>query len=116
MSHPNGWGTYTTTDGSANTLHQILTATGDTLTVLAVIGARSGSNGAGYGILGTFKNISGSLIQVGTTTALHTAEDAGLTACSVAFSVSGANLLVQVTGIAATTIEWTGGVLLSTVA
>lgn len=72
-----------------------------------VIGREGATHRAAYGIMGLFYRQGGGLAtQQGTTQTLHTAieTNAGLDAT---YAVSGNNLLLQVTGLAATTINWT---------
>lgn len=54
-----------------------------------------------------YKNNSGTLTQISTTNEITpNTGDASLSSADLDFSVSGTNVLIQVTGIAATTIEW----------
>lgn len=104
----NGCRTVQTTNATVTTIVTITTQSDKCYTVVVdVSGLQSGgSNGVGYVRAATVRNDSGTLTQVGTTTAMHTAEDAALAACDVTVAISGTNILVQVTGIAATTIDW----------
>lgn len=78
------------------------------MVIEATVAAKSGSlNGAGYTLAGTFKNAAGTVAQVGATVATVVNEDAALVNCAVAFSVSGTQVRLTTTGIAATTIDWT---------
>lgn len=62
------------------------------------------SKGAGYTLIGVFKNNGGTLTQIGSTTVVSSIEsDGGLDA---AFAVSSPDIQVKVTGIAATNISW----------
>lgn len=72
----------------------------------------SGISASGDQIVQTYhffyKNVSGSMSIGNTgmpTSGTHT--DAGLSTASTSFSASGTNILIQVTGVAATGIEWT---------
>ena len=76
--------TYATTGGSAVQIEAWATG-------LDIVG-----NAAGYHIKGLFKNISGTVTQVGTTTTLSSHED--LTICDIRFFISGTDILTQVTG------------------
>ncbi len=62
--------------------------------------------------VGSFKNDGGVLTQIGSTTALHTAEDT--VAWNVVFEVSGTNILLRVIGAAATDINWVAGAEITT--
>jgi len=54
-----------------------------------------------------YKNVGGTLTQLGSTQTIGTDfEDAALSAADVTVTTSGTNILVQATGIAATTISW----------
>ena len=59
---------------------------------------------AGYKFVGTFKNVSGTLTQIGTTTVLHSVEDDAAT--DFQFTISGTNILVQVKGINLESWQW----------
>lgn len=76
--------------------------------VARVIGVESdGSNRASYQIAATvYRTGAGSATIQGTVTALHAAESDA--SWDVTFTVSGNNVSVSVTGVAATTIEWGG--------
>lgn len=65
-----------------------------------------GGNAAGYLSFATFKNDSGTVSIVGSTTDLHNAEDTA--GWDVQIEASGTDILVNVTGQAATTINWFG--------
>jgi hypothetical protein len=74
-----------------------------------IIGRATASdlNGA-YQITGLAKNNGGTVALVGTPTVTTIAEDSGASAWNASVSVSGGNLLIQVTGAASTTIRWVG--------
>jgi len=78
--------TYATTGGSAVQIEAWATG-------LDAVG-----NAAGYHIKGLFKNISGTVTQIGTTTGLSSHEDQSV--CDIRFFVSGTDILTQVTGTA----------------
>ena len=73
-------------------------------TVMAFVSG--GGNGAGYESSATFKNDSGTVSIIGSTTDHHNAEDTA--GWDVQIESSGTNILVNVTGQAATTINWQG--------
>ncbi|MEO6068563.1 MAG: hypothetical protein ABIQ41_11370 [Gemmatimonadales bacterium] len=101
--------TVTTTNATPATVCGNPLGAGAAVTIVAtVVGKETGAAGVGYVIVGTFRNNAGTVAQVGTTTALHTAEDASLAACAVAFAISGTTVNLQVTGIAGKTIDWHG--------
>ena len=100
-----------TTDATVTTLLTIATASNTTYLVRAFVAARrtggasgTASDSAGYTFVGTFKNASGTLTQVGTTTAVHTAEDQA--AWNATFDVSGTDIRIRVTGAANNDITW----------
>jgi len=59
---------------------------------------------AGYYLAGTFRRTGGTITQVGSTSMLSQNEDTA--SWDATFTVSGTDILVQVTGVAATTIDW----------
>ncbi len=65
---------------------------------------RAGAQGAGYLRSAAFKNVSGGLTQVGTTTLIATHEDDA--DWDVTITLSGTNILIRVQGDAAQTVEW----------
>ena len=72
-----------------------------------IIGRATASdlNGA-YQITGLAKNNGGTVALVGTPTVTTIAEDASASTWNASVTVSGGNLLIQVTGALATTIRW----------
>lgn len=103
-----------TTDATVTTLITYTTQT-DTVSMVTarVVGVTDlGGQGAGYIINGTFRNVSGTVTQVGSTTVVSSHEDD--TAWNCTMSISGANVLVRVTGAIATTIEWNGAIDVTT--
>ena len=94
-----------TTDASATTIATINTendkAYGLTVTVVGI--KNDGSWTAHYVRHAAYENDGGTLSAVGAVSSAHTAEDRG--AWDVSFSLSGTDILVKVTGEAAT-IEW----------
>jgi len=80
------------------------TGTGTKHTIEVEITATSGNNMASYKYIGSFKNVSGTVSQVGSTTVVHSAED--VSGWDAGFNISGTRVYVQVTGAAATSITW----------
>lgn len=98
--------TVTTTDATVTTIETIATTTDTVTTVYATVNGISsdGASTGGYIRVATFENDGGSLAQVGSTTSVHTAEDAA--GWDVTFATSGTNILLRVTGALATNIRW----------
>lgn len=100
-----------TTDATVTTLHAY-TIPASTKVVLEahVTASRTGGSGgtaedgAGYGIVATFKNVAGTATQIGTTTPLYSHESVAGYDC--VFDVTGATARVRVTGVASTNITW----------
>lgn len=104
-------GRVTTNNATITTVQTIATTTDTTLQIKAeVIGRRTGGtggtagDGAGYFIVGTFKNIGGTVTQIGTTTNVHVVEDQAGWGC--VFTISGTNILVQITGATNNNVVW----------
>ena len=96
-----------TTDATLTTVETITLLDENTYQIEAlVIGVQSdGANRASYKLIGTFyRTGAGNATQQGTTTRVHEMESAA--AWDVNLVVSGNTVLVRVTGVAATTIEW----------
>jgi hypothetical protein len=101
----------TTTDNTQTTIHTEAIPTTTTVKCYAeVIARRTGGasgtaeDGAGYHIVGTYKNVAGTATLIGAVTALYTAESqAGWDAT---FTVSGGNMLVRVTGATNNNVTW----------
>ena len=100
----------TSSSGATVDLYSHTCATGETIRVTAELHAArtdSGTNKAVRIISAAFKNIAGTVTQIGTTTALETYEDAALT--SFGFDVATANTIkVQFAGRGSET--WKGRV------
>lgn len=96
-----------TTDGSATTVATYTPADGTAILIHASILGRNtdGSEGAGYILVGAFRRVGSTVYQIGSTTTVSSAEDDGT--WNAAFSISGTDVNVQVTGAASTTINWT---------
>lgn len=102
----------TTTNASANqTLQTVaLTASMTYMLEARVVARRTGGSagtaedGASYSLIGTFKTVGGAATQIGVTTVDHSAESQA--AWDANLAVSGANVLVRVTGAANNNIVW----------
>lgn len=101
-------GTVQTTTNSTTTIITVPIPTSGVVQIDSAITARIGTitSGASYQLLGTYKNNAGTVTLVGANVAGLVNEDAGLASAAVVHTISGTNVLVQGTGIAATTIEW----------
>lgn len=104
-------GRVATNNATITTVETIATTTDTTIQIKAeVIGRRTGGtggtagDGAGYFIVGTFKNIGGTVTQIGTTTNVHVVEDQAGWNC--VFTISGTNILVQITGATNNNVVW----------
>ncbi len=75
-----------------------------TLKVTASGGGATLGDGASYDFYGAFKNVAGTVSEIGTEYPT-TFEDASLAAADITVSVSGTSVIVQVIGIA-TNINW----------
>jgi hypothetical protein len=103
-------GSITTTDGIATPLMTISTSTNETLFVTARVTAfGSFFRAAGYEIKGVFKNVTGTLSQVGSTLVVMEREDYPPYG-GVSFGITGTNIIVYVQGVISNTIEWNGRV------
>jgi len=100
----------TLSNGTTGKTAVLTTVTGKVYQVTAdVVGKQSTTHFAGCTIVATFKNVAGTVTQVGTTQIIspnQTAGDWGTAGVFAAFTVSGADIRVSVTGKAATTIDW----------
>lgn len=106
----NGLYTTTTTDATVTTISTIATASNTVTRVEAMVtgrrtGGTSGSAGdsAGYSARFTFKNIGGTLTQVGSLALDANEDQAGW---DVTVTTSGTNILVKVTGAADNNVTW----------
>lgn len=73
--------------------------------VITVTGLKNNfTEAAGYFLSGTFRRTGGTITQVGSTLMISQNEDTA--SWDATLSVSGTDILVQVTGVAATTINW----------
>ncbi len=99
----------TTTDATVTTIITLPIATGAYRELeFSARGVDGSNNVVMYRKMARVKNIAGTLTLLGSTDTMGTDfEDAALSACDVTVTTSGTNFLIQVTGIAATTITWT---------
>lgn len=100
-----------TTDATVTTLHTFTVPASTTYMIEARVTARrtggtggTAEDGAGYVIRGTYKNVAGTATLIGAVNADYTAEDQA--AWDATFTVSGATVLVRVTGAANNNISW----------
>ena len=100
----------TTTNATVTTIDTFATGSNTNYDITVKINARqtggSGTtgHGASYKMTATFRNIAGTVTQIGTTTYLATHEDNA--AWNADFSISGTNILTRVTGEASKNITW----------
>ena len=102
-------GTVQTINDTPTTLETFAVGAGETQYFSSNIAARQAApsnNSAGYRIQATFKDVAGTATRVpalGTDDKLSFEDD---TSWDIEYVVSGSNVLLQVTGVAATTINW----------
>jgi len=101
-------GAFQTTDNSPHTIITIPTTSTHAYYVRAVVAARDASSGesGAFEIAGAFENTSSVVLQVSTTAAYLSKQEASWAGLS--FAVSAGNILVQVAGPGAggPTIDW----------
>jgi hypothetical protein len=71
-----------------------------------IVGLDTTNRGMVYERSASFKNVGGTVTQIGNTQSDFTQEQSGVTQANVTVDGSGSNAIVQVSGIAATTINW----------
>ena len=100
-------GSGTTVSNATLRLIDITVATDTTVSIFAhSAGIESDlSTAYGYVRIGTFKNDSGTVTQVGTTSNTHNAETAN---ADMSFSITGTLVTVKITGSIGNTVSWTG--------
>jgi len=95
-----------TTDATVTTLHTFAIPTSDVVQISAYVTARRTSGteqGAGYLLRATYKNAAGTVTLIG---AVNKTADEDVGAWDVNLTISGTNVLVEVTGVAAINITW----------
>lgn len=104
-------GRVATTDATVTTIGTITPAASTTTFLEARVWARrtggasgTAEDGAAYIFAGTFKNAAGTITQIGTTTAIATHESQAGWAAD--FTISGTDVLIQVTGAAGNNVTW----------
>lgn len=100
-----------TTNATVTTLHTVATTTGFSYRITAKVGALRTSGTAGtvgdtaaFYITGVFKNIAGTVTQLGTTVSIDTQKDQP--AWDADFVISSTNVLLRVTGAVNNNISW----------
>ena len=98
--------TVTTTDATVTTIRTIATTSNTCIFVNVKATARNTANtqGAGYVLRAVYLNNAGVLTQIGIDDKLSIESNS---AWEIATSISTTNILIRVTGVAATTINWT---------
>jgi hypothetical protein len=97
----------TSTDATANqTLHTFAIPTSNTVMIeVNVIAKRSTTEtGAGYKLIGVYKNVAGTVTLIGAVATALSGEDVAGWDCNLA--ISGTNVLSRVTGAASSNITW----------
>ena len=107
-------GTLTTTNGTTSTLTSISTVSGLYYTVEAWVIGGTASNAIGGKSYAVFKNVAGTLTQVGSTDNTFQREDFGATP-TFTIDASGTTIRLRVTGLAATNISWYGKFVYQTI-
>ena len=103
----------TTTNATPATLLTLATSTGFSYTVHAYVTGASITNGIGGEVIGAFKNISGTLTSVGSPVVTVIEDFSG--SPTFTLTTSGTDIILQVTGQAATQINWAGSLRFVTV-
>lgn len=96
-----------TTDATVTVVATVSTGASRIYTIIAKVQGMTSDTTTGqasYYLIGLFKNVAGTLTQVGSTTVVSSIESNGAWDC--AFAISGTNVIVNITGVAATTIFW----------
>lgn len=100
--------TVTTTDAATTTtLLSYTLPTGAVVTAILTVGAKTSTPaGASRTMAATFKNVGGTVSQIGATLTNLSVGDVALATITAVFDVTGATFRVRVNGVAATTIDW----------
>lgn len=100
-----------TTDATVTTLHTFTVPSTTTYVIESTVVARrtggssgTAEDGAGYRIIATYKNVSGTATLIGSVTTLYSAESQAGWDCT--YSLSGATVLLRVTGAASNNVTW----------
>lgn len=102
-------GTVQTPGAAATTLITIPIPAGATVGIEANVCAHVLATSGAYFVLGgCYRNNGGVVSLVGANVGLITNRDAAVITATLTFVISGTNVIVTVTGVAATTIEWGG--------
>lgn len=103
----------TTTDATVTPVATVFTNSSRIYTIRAHVQgltADTTTGQASYFLVGLFKNVAGTLTQVGSTTVVSSIESNGAWDCAFAIvaatATATASVVVNVTGVAATTISW----------
>ena len=108
MAEVNLVSTGSTTGAVTANIGTFTTATDQGYTYESTIRGRNTSTGVtvSFKVIGSFKNVAGTVTQIGNTTILFSRKDTGMNAADVNLVISGTNIVSQVTGVAAMTIDW----------
>lgn len=103
----------TTTNSAVTILTIPVSTSGSVATIAVTVSARdvsSGTVGDGFSqlVLFQYKNVGGTVTAAATNAvSMGKCNDTSMSSCTVTATISGTNVLVQVTGISAVTIDWT---------
>lgn len=102
-----------TTDATVTTAFSFTTSSNTSYSIRVSVSGRktnaTAGNTNGYELAATFKDVSGTTTQVGTTTVLHSAENTVGWDCTI--DNSGTSIRVRVTGSASNTVVWKGHII-----
>lgn len=98
-----------TNDATTTTIHTFATTTGRAYYMTAVLAAGATTDAAVFKQSVMIKNIAGT-VTISTAFDSYAVADASLSTASIAWSVSGTDALLRVTGVAATNITWNGNI------
>lgn len=99
--------TINTTDATPTTIDTIATATDTSYTIESIFNARDTDTSADTALYKAYTRVENDGGTVTTTTNIILADDADIPTATVGSTVSGTNALLQVTGVAATNLDWT---------
>jgi hypothetical protein len=91
------------------TTTSVALATGDVIRIRTRTVAKTtgGALGGSWSTTASFKNVAGTVSQIGSTNQTAGQRDASLNSASVGYVISGTAVIVEVTGLNATQVEWT---------